>query len=417
MEIKRDRYLNKLILRKNNGMAKVITGMRRCGKSYLLFVLFKNYLLNSGVKNDHIICIALDGMENESLLDAGRLYERIKDSVVDDNQYYIFLDEVQLVDGFEKVINSLLRLENTDIYVTGSNSKMLSSDIITEFRGRTDEVRLMPLSLSEYISVFDGTVEEAWDTYLEYGGLPEILLMRDDEHRTDYLFNILKKTYIKDITERYDVRLPSVLDSVFDVLSSSVGSLTNPKKLRDTLRTKGFTTVDDSTVNNYIRYLEDAFLFEKSMRYDVKGRLYFDTPSKYYATDVGIRNARLNFRQVEETHLMENIIYNELRARGFSVDVGVVEYTETIDSKRVMKHVEIDFVANKGKIRYYIQSAYMMDSEKRKTEIRPFLKVNDSFKKIIVINGHCNPRIDDYGIITMGIIDFLSDDRSLENLM
>lgn len=414
MEIKRDKYLDRLISRERNGMTKVITGMRRCGKSYLLFKLFKDHLINSGVKSDHIICIALDSLENEPLSDANKLYSAIKESIRDQDQYYILLDEIQLVDKFEKVINSLMRLSNVDIYVTGSNSKMLSSDIITEFRGRTDEVRVMPLSFSEYTSVYDGTIEEAWGSYIEYGGLPEILLMKDDEQRSTYLIGILNKTYLKDIKDRYDIRIPSALDGVFDVLSSSVGSLTNPKRLKDTLKTKGFSTIDDSTVNSYIRYLEDAFLFEKSSRYDVKGRSYFDTPSKYYATDVGIRNARLNFRQIEETHLMENVIYNELRSRGYSVDIGVVDFTETVDGKRMMKRVEIDFVANKGKIRHYIQSAYMMDDEKRTVEIRPFLKVNDSFKKFIIINGTSRPRIDDNGIITMGIIDFLKDDESLE---
>ena len=415
MEIKRDRYLNRLISRERNGMTKVVTGMRRCGKSYLLFNLFKNHLLNSGVRPDHIICIALDSLEDEPLLDANKLYSAIKGSITDDDQYYVLLDEIQLVDRFEKVINSLMRMSNADIYVTGSNSKMLSSDIITEFRGRADEVRVMPLSFSEFVTAYDGTDKEAWDDYTEYGGLPEILMMKGDEQKSAYLASVLNKTYLKDIKDRYSIRIPSALDGIFDVLSSSVGSLTNPKRLRDTLRTKGFTTIDDSTVSSYIGYLEDAFLFEKSSRYDVKRRFYFDTPSKYYATDIGIRNVRLNFRQSEETHLMENVIYNELRSRGFTVDVGIVDYTETADGKRVMKRTEIDFVANKGKIRYYIQSAYMMDDDKRKTEIRPFLKVNDSFGKFIIVNGSSRPHVDDNGIITMGIIDFLKNDRSLEN--
>ena len=415
MEIKRDRYLNRLISRERNGMTKVVTGMRRCGKSYLLFNLFKNHLLNSGVKPNHIICIALDSLEDEPLLDANKLYSAIKGSITDDDQYYVLLDEIQLVDRFEKVINSLMRISNVDIYVTGSNSKMLSSDIITEFRGRADEVRVMPLSFSEFVTAYDGTDKEAWDDYTEYGGLPEILMMKGDEQKSAYLASVLNKTYLKDIKDRYSIRIPSALDGIFDVLSSSVGSLTNPKRLRDTLRTKGFTTIDDSTVSSYIGYLEDAFLFEKSSRYDVKRRFYFDTPSKYYATDIGIRNVRLNFRQSEETHLMENVIYNELRSRGFTVDVGIVDYTETTDGKRVMKRTEIDFVANKGKIRYYIQSAYMMDDDKRKTEIRPFLKVNDSFGKFIIVNGSSRPHVDDNGIITMGIIDFLKNDRSLEN--
>lgn len=415
MEIKRDRYLNRLISRERNGMTKVVTGMRRCGKSYLLFNLFKNHLLNSGVRPDHIICIALDSLEDEPLLDANKLYSAIKGSITDDDQYYVLLDEIQLVDRFEKVINSLMRMSNADIYVTGSNSKMLSSDIITEFRGRADEVRVMPLSFSEFVTAYDGTDKEAWDDYTEYGGLPEILMMKGDEQKSAYLASVLNKTYLKDIKDRYSIRIPSALDGIFDVLSSSVGSLTNPKRLRDTLRTKGFTTIDDSTVSSYIGYLEDAFLFEKSSRYDVKRRFYFDTPSKYYATDIGIRNVRLNFRQSEETHLMENVIYNELRSRGFTVDVGIVDYTETTDGKRVMKRTEIDFVANKGKIRYYIQSAYMMDDDKRKTEIRPFLKVNDSFGKFIIVNGSSRPHVDDNGIITMGIIDFLKNDRSLEN--
>ncbi len=415
MEIKRDRYLNRLISRKRNGMTKVVTGMRRCGKSYLLFNLFKNHLLSYGVRDDHIICIALDSLEDEPLLDANKLYSAIKDSITDSDQYYVLLDEIQLIDRFEKVINSLMRISNVDIYVTGSNSKMLSSDIIAEFRGRADEVRVMPLSFSEFIAAYDGTDKEAWDQYIEYGGLPEILMLDGDEQKSGYLMSVLNKTYLKDIKDRYSIRIPSALDGIFDVLSSSVGSLTNPKRVKDILRTKGFSTIDDSTVNDYIGYFEDAFLFEKSSRYDVKGRSYFDTPSKYYATDVGIRNVRLNFRQVGETHLMENVIYNELRSRGFTVDVGVVDFTETSDGKRVMKRTEIDFVANKGKIRYYIQSAYMMDDSKRKTEIRPFLKVNDSFGKFTIVDGSMRPRVDDNGIITMGIIDFLKNDKSLEN--
>lgn len=415
MPIKRDRYLQKLIDSKWNGMVKIITGVRRCGKSYLLFRLFKTHLLSEGVKSEHIIEIALDSLENKPLRDVNALYDRIVGSIDDGEKYYVFLDEIQLADDFESLLNSLLHKENLDLYVTGSNSKMLSSDIITEFRGRGDEIRMWPLSFSEFLPSFNGTEEEAWDKYTEYGGLPEITAIGTDEKKASYLQNLIKKTYKKDITDRYAISFPSALDNIFNVLSSSVGSLTNPIRLRDTMIAKGYKAIDDETVSAYVGYLENAFLFERSQRYDVKGRSYFDTPSKYYAVDIGLRNAKLNFRQNEMAHIMENIIYNELRSRGYSVDIGVVKYTKTEDGGRKEKTAEIDFVANRGSRRYYIQSAYNMDDpEKKETEIRPFLKINDSFKKIVVVGGLLSPRRDENGIVTMGIRNFLKDENSLE---
>ena len=344
MEIKRDYYLNQLIDRQNNGLVKIISGMRRCGKSYLLDPMFKNYLLDSDIGESHIIKLDLDSIENEELLDPHKLYEYIISRMIDSDKYYILLDEIQKVDNFEAVLNGLLK-KNTDIYVTGSNSKFLSKDIVTEFRGRGDEIRMYPLSFSEFMSIYDGSKEDGLREYMIYGGLPLAVLSRTDNRKQDYLNNERKRTYIKDVIERNNIQNEEEFDSLIEIISSSVGSLTNPLKLSKSFKNRdNDSTMTDKTINNYIGYMEDAFILEKSKRYDIKGKKYIDTPYKLYFSDIGIRNSFLNFRQIEETHIMENIIYNELRHRGYSVDVGVVEIREN-DKK---KHTEIDFVCNLG---------------------------------------------------------------------
>jgi len=414
MEIKRNRYLEMLIDRKWNGSIKVVTGIRRCGKSYLLFKLFRDHLLSDGVQPDNIIEIALDDTLNIPLRDPMALYKNITESVRD-KKCYVLLDEIQFVKGFEDVMNGLIRMRNIDVYVTGSNSKMLSKDVITEFRGRGDEIKIYPLSFSEFATAHPGREEEAWNLYRTFGGMPELLTRAKEAQKTAYLQNLIKNVYLKDIKERNDIRLENELDLIVDFLCSSVGSLTNPLKISNTLRSVGNSRIDNETACRYLNILEESFLFERSKRYDIRGKKYFDTPSKYYIADIGLRNARLNFRQQEETHIMENIIYNELRSRGFSVDVGVVETRSTEGSVTEYKQLEIDFVANKGSRRYYIQSAYRMpDGEKEEQEIRPFLKVKDSFKKIIVVGDNIYPKRDDNGVVTIGIRQFLMDENSLD---
>jgi predicted AAA+ superfamily ATPase len=414
MEIKRDRYLNELIERKWNGSVKVITGIRRCGKSYLLFKLFRDHLISEGVEEDRIISIALDNIRNKPLRDPMALYEKIINSIKDGSNY-VLLDEIQYVKGFEDVINGLRHIPNADIYVTGSNSKMLSTDILTEFRGRGDEIRIYPLSFSEFATAYPGKEEEAWKLYRTFGGMPELLTKANDRQKVSYLKGLVKKVYLKDVKERNNIRLENELDLMVDFLCSSVGSLTNPLNISNALRTTKHSVIDSETACRYLGFLEEAFLFERSDRYDIKGKKYFDTPSKYYTVDVGLRNARLNFRQQEETHIMENIIYTELRSRGFSVDVGVVE-TRSVNGGNVeYKQLEIDFVANMGDQRYYIQSAYRVpEGEKEKQEIRPFLKVKDSFKKIIVVGDDIRIKRDENGVVTMGIRQFLLDENSLD---
>ncbi|MDR1405238.1 MAG: ATP-binding protein [Candidatus Methanoplasma sp.] len=414
MEIKRDRYLNKLTSRELNGSVKVITGIRRCGKSYLLFHLFKDCLLGKGVPKDHIIEVALDDIKNKHLRDPGALYDFISRSV-GDGQYYVFLDEIQYVDGFEDAVNGLRHIDNLDIYITGSNSKFLSKDVITEFRGRGDQVEVRPLSFSEFASAYPGDRESAWDAYRTYGGMPEIISKKTEEEKTQYLQKLMNEVYLRDIVERNRVELEDVLGLITDSLCSAVGSMTNPLRICNTLGTLGYKRADNETVSKYIGYLTDSFLFEKSRRYDIKGRKYFDTPSKYYAADAGLRNARLNFRQQEYTHIMENIVYNELRSRGFLVDIGVIETTAKKDGVSERKRLEIDFVANKGSKKYYIQSAYSIpDREKADQEIRPFLKVRDSFKKIVITGDRLLPQRDENGILTMNILDFLLNEDSLD---
>jgi len=414
MEIKRDRYLNRLIKRKWNGSIKVITGVRRCGKSYLLSNLFRDHLISEGVDPKNIVEVALDEVENKHLREPLALYKHIVASVGEE-RCYVFLDEIQFVKGFEDVMNGLMRMRNIDVYVTGSNSKMLSKDILTEFRGRGDEVMIYPLSFSEFVTAFPGREEEAWKLYRTFGGMPELFTRTDEEQKISYLKNLMKKVYLKDIKERNVIRLENELALIVDLLCSSVGSLTNPAKISNALRSVKNSAIDEETVRRYLNFIEESFLFEESKRYDVKGKNYFNTPSKYYAADVGIRNARLNFRQQEETHIMENIIYNELRSRGFSVDVGIVETRSTKAGVTEYKQLEIDFVANKGSQRYYIQSAYnISDKEKEKKELRPFLKVNDSFKKMIVVGDDIYPKRDENGVVTVGIRQFLMDENSLD---
>ncbi len=412
MEIKRDYYLQKLIDRKENHLIKIITGIRRCGKSYLLNHLFKNYLLETGVKKDHIIMVGLDDDNNEALLDVHELSKYIKSQIKDDDLYYILLDEIQLVEGFEYLLNGLLRKENLDIYVTGSNSKFLSSDVITEFRGRGDEIRVYPLSFSEFYSVYEGSKEDAWQEYYTYGGLPLVLSYKNEIDKMAYLDNQRKNVYINDVVERNNIQNEQDLYTIVEILSLSVGSLTNPLKLANTFKSNNSkTSITDKTIYNYLNYLEDAFLIESTKRYDVKGKKYIETPKKYYFTDIGIRNSFLNFRQQEENHLMENIIYIELRRRGFNVDVGVVE----VRDKTGQKKLEIDFVANRGNNRYYIQSALTIDSkEKREQEERSLINTNDFFRKIIIVKDNIKRWRDEKGIVIMGIVDFLLDFDSLD---
>ena len=416
MEIRRDIYLKKLINRMHNGMIKVVTGIRRSGKSYLLFTIFKDYLLSEGVDEDHIISIELDRLENKKYRNPYVIFEHIRFQLIDSKDYYIFLDEVQLLDQFEDVLNSLLHIKNVDVYVTGSNSKFLSKDIITEFRGRGDEVQVYPVSFREYMTVFNGDKYEGWSSYVRFGGLPLTVTMNSDEQRVEYLTRLFEETYIKDIIERNHIEKKQELNDLINVLASGIGSLTNPSKIVATFNSVIQSDISLNTVRSYIEYLEDAFIISEANRYDVKGRKYIGTPLKYYFEDVGLRNARLGFRQVEETHLMENIIYNELRVRGFSVDVGVVmKRKRTKAGVQEKKQLEIDFIANQGSRRYYIQSAFSIpDEEKREQEKASLINVGDSFKKIIIVKDVVKPWHDDDGILTISLYDFLLDEKSLE---
>lgn len=416
MEIRRDTYLKKLINRMHNGMIKVVTGIRRSGKSYLLFTIFKDYLLSKGVDEDHIISIELDRLENKKYRNPYVILEQIRSQLIDSKDYYIFLDEVQLLDQFEDVLNSLLHIKNVDVYVTGSNSKFLSKDIITEFRGRGDEVHVYPVSFREYMTVFNGDKYEGWSSYVRFGGLPLTVTMNSDEQRVEYLTRLFEETYIKDIIERNHIEKKQELNDLINVLASGIGSLTNPSKIVATFNSVIQSDISLNTVRSYIEYLEDAFIISEANRYDVKGRKYIGTPLKYYFEDVGLRNARLGFRQVEETHLMENIIYNELRVRGFSVDVGVVmKRKRTKAGVQEKKQLEIDFIANQGSRRYYIQSAFSIpDEEKREQEKASLINIGDSFKKIIIVKDVVKPWHDDDGILTISLYDFLLDEKSLE---
>ena len=416
MNIERPVYLQRLKDRMHDGMIKIITGLRRSGKSYLLFELFRRHLLDSGIRPDHIIGLELDRRSNEKYRDPDVLLSYLTEKMTDGGMYYILLDEVQMLKDFVSVLNELLHFRNADVYVTGSNSKFLSTDIATEFRGRGNEVRIHPLSFSEFCSVFPGSRDDAWQEYFTYGGLPHILSMRSDEQKAAYLSDLFEMTYLKDIKERNKIRHETEMGMLVDILASATGSLTNPLKLSNTFRSKRGVPFAESIAARYCKYLENAFLINKSVRYDIKGKDYIDTPFKYYFEDVGLRNVRLNLRQQDENHIMENIIYNELRYRGFSVDVGVVEIREKQpDGKIKRKQLEVDFVANSGNRRYYIQSAFSMNSpDKEAQEKSPFLRVNDSFKKIILIRENIKIRRDENGIVTMGLLDFLLIPNSLE---
>lgn len=410
-EIKRDVYLNKIIEKRENGLIKIITGIRRCGKSYLLDPLFKNYLLENGVKEDHIIKLDLDERKNNKFLEPDQLDQYIRNLIKDNDQYFLILDEIQKVEDFESVLNGFLHIHNLDVYVTGSNSKFLSSDIITEFRGRGDEVRIHPLSFSEFYSAFNGTKEEAWKQYIVYGGLPKILSFKNEVEKSEYLKKLFEKTYLDDIVERNNVQRVDVLDSVVNILASSIGSLTNPNKLSNTFESSGFKDVSVNTITSYINYLQDSFLIEKAMRYDVKGKKYIQTPYKFYFSDIGLRNCRLNFRQQEETNIMENIIFNELLYRGYNVDIGVVEIREGNDKKQV----EVDFVCNQYNKRYYIQSALSLPTrEKTIQEERPLMNIPDNFKKIIVVKDDIKSWISEEGISIVGLKEFLLNPNSMD---
>lgn len=416
MEIKRDSYLEQLKIRKDNGMIKVITGIRRCGKSFLLFVLFKKYLLENGVDNEHIIEIALDGIENEGLRDPKKCYSYIKDVMKDGKTYYLLLDEVQFMPRFEEVLNSLLRISNIDVYVTGSNSRFLSSDIVTEFRGRGDEIRIYPLSFAEFYQAYDGDYDDAWDEYMTYGGLPQVAMFDNERQKAEYLKNIFNNVYIRDVVERNKIQDIDEISTLVDILASSIGAPTNPTKISNTFKSERRSNYSGKTIAKHIDYLAEAFLISKAARYDIKGRKYIGANLKYYFSDIGLRNARLNFRQQEPTHIMENIVYNELLVRGYNVDVGIVDiFAKNNEGKRVRKQLEVDFVVNQGSQRYYIQVAFDMTSEEKQTqELNSLRNIPDSFKKIIIVNGTKKPWRNDEGFVIMGMKYFLLNADSLE---
>lgn len=416
MVINRDIYLNRLIASKHNGLIKIITGLRRCGKSYLLFKLFKEHLRNVGVDDNHIIQVDLEDRRNKNLRNPDVLLAHIDSKMKDNDMYYILLDEVQCVKDFEDVLNSYLKIENADIYVTGSNSKFLSTDIITEFRGRGTQICVHPLSFAEIMSVDQRHPIDVWNDYYTYGGLPLVLSLSTDEAKESYLKDLYAKVYLTDIKDRYSIRCDSELQELLQIMASTIGSPTNPSKLENTFKSVKNVTLSSKTINTYLSYLEDAFLMEKSIRYDIKGKKYINTLAKHYFTDMGIRNAILGFRQMEENHIMENVIYNELRIRGYSVDVGMVE-TRPLNSegKRIRKQYEVDFVANRGSQRYYIQSAFIMPTDsKERQESNSLLNIDDAFKKIIIVKDYIKPKRNQLGIITIGLIDFLLKPELME---
>lgn len=416
MEIKRDLYLNRIIESRHNGLIKIITGVRRAGKSYLLFKIFSDWLIESGIDSNHIIKIDLEDRRNKNLRNPDNLLEYIDSKISDEKMHYILIDEVQLVNEFEDVLNSYLKISNVDIYVTGSNARFLSKDVITTFRGRGEEIKIYPLSFREFISVSDKNLELALDEYMTFGGLPQVVEYQSIERKIEYLKAQFTQTYIKDIKERYKIKNDEELEILIDILSSSVGSLTNPSKLANTFSTEKREKLSDKTIKNYLDYLCDSFLVEKAQRYDVKGKKYIDTPSKYYFVDTGLRNARLNFRQLDKGHILENVIFNELLIRGFNVDVGVVPVVKR-DEEGKQKRItyEIDFVCNKGNQKYYIQSAYRMETDDKVIQEENSLRnVNDSFKKIIVVGFPCLLQRDNNGITIISIFDFLLKENSLE---
>lgn len=414
--IERRKYLDELVSLRNNGMIKIITGMRRCGKSYLLFEIFTSYLESNGIAPDHIIKVDLEDYRNRAMRNPDNLYAYVESRITDGDMYYILLDEVQMLDQFEDVLNGFLRIRNADIYVTGSNAKFLSKDIITEFRGRGFEVKMYPLSFSEYMSAYPGTVQAGFNEYMLYGGLPQILSYQTEEQKVRFLKALFDETYLKDIKDRYEIRKDDDLEELINIMASGIGALTNPNKLANTFQSEKKSPISNDTVKNYIDYLCDSFLIEKSTRYDIKGKRYINSPYKYYFMDLGLRNARINFRQSEKSHLMENMVYNELRIRGFNVDVGVVPVVRRgEDGKQHRSSLEVDFVCNLGSRRYYIQSAYRMESdEKIRQERASLLRVDDSFKKIIVIGEESPITRDEAGIATISIYDFLLKENSLE---
>ena len=417
MEIRRDRYLERLIAHKGNGRVKIVTGIRRCGKSYLLFQLFKRHLIETGVKLNHIIEIQLEDRSNKELRNPDACLAFIKKQIKDQKPYYLLIDEVQLMDEFEDVLNSCLHIENLDTYVTGSNSKFLSKDIITEFRGRGDEMYLRPLSFKEFKTIQpDKPFDDVWTEYMTFGGLPYCALLPSREEKADYLKHLFDEVFLRDIIERNRVQNDAQLESLLNVISSAVGSLTNPKKLEDTFTSSGTGKLSAVTIKQYLDYLCDAFMIEQAERYDIKGKRYISTPYKYYFTDTGLRNARLNFRQLEETHLMENVMYNELCLRGYSVDVGVVEINERQeDGKYVRKQIEVDFVCNKADERVYVQSSFSIPTtEKRQQEERPLVNVGDGFRKVVVTKDNVIRHNDENGILIMSLQEFLMDERALE---
>ena len=416
MLINRDNYLKELIMRKNKSLIKVITGIRRCGKSFLLNKIYYDYLIKEGVFANHIIKISLDDLENKSLLDANRLNEYIKSQIVDSNQYYLFLDEIQEVKDFVPLLNGLLKIENLDIYITGSNSKFLSKDIITEFRGRGDQIHVNPLSFKEYYNAVNLDFDEAINEYLTYGGLPFILSRPSDKMKADYLINLYKEIYLKDIKERYGIKNDAEMGELLDIISSSIGSFTNPTKLENTFKSVKNVSISKNTIDSYLKIFEESFLVESSERYDIKGKKYINSPKKYYFSDLGLRNARLNFRQIEESHLMENAIYNELKIRGYLVDIGTVYVNEkNKNGNYIKKQIEVDFVVNYGSNRYYIQSAYYLPTiEKENQELRPLLNIPDSFKKIIIVRDNIKLKRDENGITTISLKEFLLNENALD---
>lgn len=430
MEIKRDFYLNKLIKRKHNGLIKVITGIRRCGKSYLLNTLFYHHLLENGVDADHIIRFAFDSADDlyligENLIqiekekrgvEPEKFMAYIRSKIIDDSMYYLLLDEIQMLDCFEAVLNGYLRKDNMDIFVTGSNAKLLSKDIATEFAGRGDEVHMYPLSFSEFMSIYKGDKYVGLSEYMLYGGIPLVVLRDNAEEKAALLKNLFNEIYIRDITRRNRIKNIGELEDLLNILSSAIGSLTNPEKLKNTFKTVKKSRITSTTIKKYLDYFEDSFLIESALRYDIKGKAYIETPKKYYFSDLGLRNARINFRQFEQTHSMENVIYNELRMRGYSVDVGMIPIAaKDQNGKITRRQLEVDFVCNLGSLRYYIQSAYSLpDEEKRSQEIRPFRKIDDSFKKIVITRDIIQPYYDEYGILTINIYDFLLNPACLE---
>ena len=416
MIIQRPIYLNKLIESRHNHMIKIVTGVRRCGKSYLLFILYTEWLKQQGVKSSHIIHIDLEDRRNKELRDPDNLMNYIDGKMKDDEMYYIMVDEIQHVAEFEDVLNSYLKIMNADVYVTGSNARFLSKDVVTTFRGRGDEIRVFPLCFSEFMSIYEGNVERGLDEYMTYGGMPQILEHTSEPKKSEYLKSLFENTYIRDIKERYHIKNDEVMDNLLDVVTSSIGSLTNPTKLANTLTSIRHENINNKTTNNYLEYICDSFLMERVERYDVKGKRYFESPYKYYFVDLGLRNARLNFRQLEKTHMMENVIYNELRIRGFNIDVGVVPVLKRDnEGKMTRNHLEIDFVCNQGSKRYYIQSAYRMPTEEKVEQEEASLRnINDSFKKIVIVGEDILVKRNEAGITTMSIYDFLLNPNSLE---